>query len=499
VLEGHSVAHTASAPALSPVEGVSSSAQGAEPVVLKPELGLFSATAIVAGGMIGSGIFIVSAETARTVGTEPLLLLVWAFAGLLTILGGLSYGKFAAYAPQAGGQYVFLKQSWGDLPGFLYGWAMFLVIQTGTLAAVAVAFAKFLGVLLPAVSSKSLLVLPLLNLGISSQQLVAVGALLALTAFNTTGVKNGALLQNLFTSLKVLALLIILGVGLTMGTQLLDPAHGVAAGWQWSLPAAEYAPLGGLASAFALAMVGPLFACDTWNYITFLGGEVKEPSKNLPRALAIGTGVVVVLYFLVNLGYVNLLPLSGIQHAAEDRVGTAALQQALGGFGVLMTTWMILISTFGCLNGLMLAGARLFYAMAGDGMALKWFGALHPTTRTPNASLWAQCLWASLLALSGSYGQLLDYIIFTALVFYILTMLGLIKLGRKMPEALHMTRWQDYALPIAYLVGVGYIGFYLLIGPGKWVTSLAGLGLTLSGLPVYFWWKSRRDASAAAA
>lgn len=461
---------------------------------LIPRLGWFSAACIVAGSMVGSGIFIVSSDIARTLGTGGLMMAIWVFAGLLTLLGAASYGKLAAYMPRAGGQYVFLREAWGEIPAFLYGWNLLTVIQTGFLAAVAVAFTKYLGVLAPAISSVPLIP----GLPVSAQSVLAVMVLFGLTVYNSTGIQNGAILQNIFTSLKVLALILLIGVGLAFGT------HLSTVDWSLTLPTAQAAK-GNLLTLFAFASVGALFSADAWNYVTFIGGEVKDASNNLPKALTLGTVTVVVLYLLANLAYLNLLGLPQIQGAPEDRVATVAMDAIFPGAGVMIMASIILISTFGCLNGMLLAGARVFYAMAKDGLLFRQFGEVHPETHSPNFCLWVQFVWASLLALSGTYGQLLDYIVFSTLVFYILTMAGLIRMGRKMPEAMRMTRKRDYALPIAYIAGASFIAFFLLFGDfytsdyatrfaqdlphTKFFTSVAGLLLTGLGLPVYLVWK----------
>jgi APA family basic amino acid/polyamine antiporter len=472
---------------------------------LMPTLGWFSATTIVAGSMVGSGIFIVSADIARTVGTAGLLMAIWLFAAVLTILGAMSYGKLAAYMPKAGGQYVFLKESWGELPAFLYGWSLLTVIQTGFLAAVAVAFTKFLGVLIPAVSDRPVLFLPL-HIGISPQQIFAVAVLFGLTIYNCTGIKNGAILQNVFTSLKVLALILLVVVGLAFGHHLWDGSID----WSLSLPPAQAAK-GDLITLFAFASVGALFSADAWNYVTFIGGEVKDPRKNLPKALVWGTVTVVTLYLIANLAYLNLLPLSAMQAAPQDRVATAAMNTMFPGAGVMLMALIILISTFGCLNGMLLSGARVFYAMAKDNLMFRQFGEVHPRTHSPNFSMWAQFLWAALLALSGTYGKLLDYIVFSTLIFYIVTMLGLLRLGKRIPEQVNMTSRKDALIPIAYIIGASFIAFFLLFGDfftpdyatrfahdfynTKFFTSIAGLGLTALGLPVYWIWKKTRPAA----
>jgi len=466
---------------------------------LKPTLGWFSAACIVAGSMVGSGIFIVSADITRTMGTGGLLLAIWVFAGLLTYLAATSYGKLAAYMPRAGGQYVFLKEAWGEIPAFLYGWSLLTVIQTGFLAAVAVAFTKFLGVIFPVISATPISAL----LPVSPQSLLAVLVLLGLTLYNCTGIKSGAILQNIFTTLKVLALALLIVIGFSMGHHLWDGSIN----WSLAMPA-EQASKGNWLTLFAFASVGALFSADAWNYVTFIGGEVKDPEKSLPRALSLGTITVIVLYLAANLAYLNLLSLPQIMTAPEDRVATAAMNVVFPGTGVLLMAAIILISTFGCLNGMLLAGARVFYAMAKDGLLFKQFAEVHPRTHSPNFSLWMQFIWASVLALSGKYGQLLDYIVFAALLFYILTMAGLIRLGRKIPHAVKMQSPIDYVIPLAYIVGAAFIAFYLLFGDWftpdyatrfaqdfyhtKFFTSVAGLGLTLLGLPVYWLWKKFR-------
>lgn len=471
-------------------------------VTLKPTLGWYSATAIVAGSMIGSGIFVVTPDVARHVGTAGLLVAIWVFTGIVTVLGASSYGKLAAHMPKAGGQYVFLRESWGELPAFLYGWATLTVIQTGFLAAVAVAFSKYMGILVPAINTNPMF--NLLGIDITSQKILSVALLTGLTIFNCTGIKNGAVLQNLFTTLKVIALLALIAIGLSMGDHLWNGTHD----WSLSLPA-NHDMVGSLVTLFAFGTVGALFSSDAWNYVTFIGGEIKEPRKNIPIALVYGPLLVVILYLLANLAYLNLLPMDAIQGAENDRVATVAIDTVFPGSGTLIMALIILVSTFGCLNGMLLAGARVFYAMAKDGLLFKEFGELHPVHRSPNFSMWAQYVWAALLALSGTYGKLLDYIVFTALVFYIVTMLGLFKLGKEDPKALQMEKTSDKIAPALYIVFASFIAFYLLFGDfftgdfqnkiaagqffeTKFFTSFAGLLLTASGWPVYLIWKKRQ-------
>ncbi len=466
---------------------------------LVPTLGWFSATAIVAGSMIGSGIFVVTPDIARQVGSAGLLMAVWTVSGILTVLGATSYSKLAAHMPKAGGQYVFLKESWGEIPAFLYGWVLLTVIQTGFLAAVAVAFSKYAGELWPVFNTVDI------GFGFSTEKLLAVLTLVGLTVFNCTGIKNGSLLQNVFTTLKVVALMALIIVGLGFGTQISSGTMN----WEMALPE-NHDVAGGLITLFAFASVGSLFSSDAWNYVTFIGGEIKNPRKNLPIALIAGAVTVVLLYALANLAYLNLLPMDQIQTATNDRVATAAMDTVFPGLGTQIMAIIILISTFGCLNGLMLAGARVFYAMAKDGLLFKQFAEVHPTTKSPNFSLWAQCLWASVLALSGTYSTLLSYIVFAALIFYIITMAGLLKMGKDDPVALQMTTWIDKAIPTVYILGATFIAFYLLFGDfltgsfsfgdgfteSKFFTSMAGIVLTIIGLPIYFYWKKKASTAA---
>ncbi|MBY0402672.1 MAG: amino acid permease, partial [Cyanobacteria bacterium] len=350
---------------------------------LSQSLGLFSATTIVAGSMIGSGIFIVSADISRQVGSPGMLLAIWLFTALLTVFAAFSYGKLAAHLPKAGGQYVFLKEAWGELPAFLYGWALFSVIQTGTVAAVAVAFGKFLGILIPEISSAVLIpITP--QFGISSQQILAVVLLLGLTAFNCTGVKNGAALQNLFTSLKVLALFSLIIVGGIAGSHLWSSSSSIGnlVPFEWSFSLPTPLDTSGALGLFAAATVGALFSSDAWNNVTFIGGEIKDPRRNLPKALLIGTLLVVSLYFLVNVSYLNVLSLDQIKNAPEDRVATAVMSQLLGSQGAVVMALVIMVSTFGCLNGMLLSGARVLYAMAQDRLLFPQFSQIHPTTHT---------------------------------------------------------------------------------------------------------------------
>ena len=484
-------------------------------------LGPTSATTLVMGSMIGSGIFIVSADIARLVDSPGLLIMAWVVTGFLTVTGALAYGELAAMMPTAGGQYVYLRESLGPLWGFLYGWTLFLVIQTGTIAAVGVAFGKFLGVFFPSISSTNWIVhlwkappihigpmvLGDMHVGLNTQNLVAILIIVLLTVVNVFGIKTGAAIQNIFTFAKTAALL-----GLVIAGALVfrNPA-AVAANFTdfWRL-GARHADIG-IASPFllvltlvAVAQVGSLFSADAWNNVTFTAGEVKNPRRNLPLSLALGTGIVIGLYVLANVAYLNVLPLHGdpqgasvlargIQYATEDRVGTAAMIAMFGAAGGALMAVAILISTFGCNNGLILAGARVYYAMARDGLFFRPVAHLHPKYRTPVNALVVQAVWTSILCLSGTYGQLLDYIIFAVLVFYILTIFGLFVLRRTRPYAERPYRAVGYPLlPAIYIVMAVFIDVVLLRYKPQY--TWPGLIIVLLGIPVYF--LSRRSGLA---
>jgi len=443
--------------------------------------------------MIGSGIFIVSADIARQVGSPGWLLMVWLITGLLTVAAALSYGELAAMMPRAGGQYVYLREAYGPMPGFLYGWTLFLVIQTGTIAAVAVAFAKFLGVLMPAISAERFIFnfgsLPVggltLELSLSTQQAVGIAVIVFLTATNLNGIKTGKIIQNVFTITKVGALigLILLGVFFSRTT---DAAVRSADFWTPLVNGQALSP-GALILLLGTAMVGSLFASDAWNNITFTAGEVINPRRNIPLSLALGTGLVTLLYILANVAYIYALPLAGIQQAAEDRVGTAAAQSVFGSEAGVIMAVAIMISTFGCENGLILAGARVYYTMARDGLFFKGVGRLSQRG-VPAAGLIFQGVWASLLTLSGTYSQLLDYIIFAALLFYVLTVIGIFILRRRRPEAERPYKAFGYPLvPALYVLLAVLIMVDLLIYKPRF--TWRGLLIVLAGLPVYYLWR----------
>jgi APA family basic amino acid/polyamine antiporter len=475
-------------------------------------MGLFSATAIVMGSMIGSGIFIVPAEMSRTLGSPALLIAAWLVTAAMTIIGALSYGELAAMMPKAGGQYVYLRESLGPIWGFLYGWTLFLVIQTGTIAAVGVAFGKFLGVFFPSVSAtRWIWHVGSGNVGLSTANLVAIAIIVLLTFTNTRGVKTGAAIQNVFTSAKVLALLGVVAVGVVLHA-LGHDAAGIAAnfgpGWhafwagssvgtQHPVEIGSFFGMGGgkaLVGVFtlvAIVQVGSLFSSDAWNNVTFTAGEIKNPKRNLPLSLVLGTGVVLLLYIACNFVYLMVLPMAAIQTAPQDRVATAVMQAAFGGVGSKLMAAAILVSTFGCVNGMLLAGARVYYAMSRDGLFFKSTGVLDGKTGVPVNSLWMQCAWACLLCLSGQYGNLLDYVIFAVLVFYVLTIAGLFVLRRTRPEAPRPYKAFGYpVLPALYIVMAVWICGVLLRYKPQY--TWPGLILVLLGVPVYLVWK-RRD------
>lgn len=452
------------------------------------ELSLLDATMLVVGSMIGSGIFIVSSDIARQMNSPGWLLLVWVASGVMTLLGALAYGELAAAMPKAGGQYVFLREGLGPLPGFLYGWTLFVVIQTGTIAAVAVAFSRFLGVFIPAVSPDVFLSLgrmPMpggeVELGLSPQRLVGIGVIALLTLVNVRGVREAKWVQNTFTFAKTAALIGLVLLGLTLGRQ----ADALSLNFSDMFAGA---PVGtALLLAFSAAMVGSLFSSDAWNNVTFAAAEVRSPEKNLPRALAMGTGLVTVLYLLANLAYLSVLTLPEIQNAPQDRVGTLAMQHMFGGVGQYLMAAAILVSTFGCINGLILAGARVFYAMARDRLFFAPAGRLS-AHGVPAWALVAQGVWTAFLTLTGTYGQLLDYVIFAALIFYALTMIALFRLRRTQPDLPRPYRAIGYpVLPGIYLVAAAGVAITLLFA--KPVYTFSGLALVLLGIPVYYLWR----------
>ncbi len=473
-------------------------------------LGLYDSTMVVVGSMIGSGIFIVSADMARLVGSPGWLLLAWVVTGLLTVLAALSYGELAAMMPRAGGQYVYLREAFSPLWGFLYGWTLFLVIQTGTIAAVAVAFARFLGILWPAISESSYLVAPIhltpgYAVSLSTAQLVGLLLIALLTWTNTRGLQYGKVVQNVFTTAKTGALAALIVVGIALGWN----ADAVAAnfGDLWTprghveiVPGLTAATAFGLFVAVCVSQTGSLFSSDAWNNITFTAGEVQDPRRTIPLSLALGTAIVIALYLLANVAYLVTLPLSAIQTAPSDRVGTATLEAVLPGLGATLMAVGIMISTFGCNNGLILAGARAYYAMARDGLFFAGAGRLNDA-KVPAWGLLLQGLWAGALVLPRTYnpatrvygnlyGNLLDYVISAALIFYILTIAGIFRLRVTRPDAPRPYKAFGYPLvPALYIVGAAAILFVLFAY--RPATTWPGLVIVLLGLPVYFAWSKR--------
>ena len=495
---------------------------------LVQSLGLFSATALVIGSMIGSGIFIVEADIARGTDSPALYLGAWVVTAVLTMIGALSYGELAAMMPRAGGQYVYLRESLGPLWGFLYGWTLFLVIQTGTIAAVCVAFGKFLGGFYPTVSTTHWLlhiahvpalrvgpmVLGNMEIGVNTANLTGIAVVFFLAIVNIFGVKLGAIIQDVFTSAKALSLAGLILLAFTVGRNATAWEANFGPGWSqfwknagWSSLHPVEVGIGGpmvlvnLAVILAVVQVGSLFSADSWNNVTFTAGEIKNPKRNIPLSLVLGTGFVLTVYFLASLGYILVLPLHGdpngatvlargVQYAAEDRVGTAALEQIFHSGGAWLMAGAILVSTFGCANGLTLAGARVYYAMSRDGLFFKSVGKLHPRFKTPVAGLLVQATWATLLCLSGSYSQLLDYIIFAVLVFYILTIGGLFVLRFKRPDAPRPYKALGYpVLPGLYILLASWICIVLLRYKPQY--TWPGLVLVLLGIPVYLFWSLR--------
>ena len=469
---------------------------------------LFDAIMLVTGSMIGSGIFIVSADIARQVGSAGWLLVVWLLTGFITMAGAISYGELASMFPKVGGQYVYLREAFGRLTAFLYGWTLFLVIQTGVIAAVAVAFAKFTGVLLPYFSVKNILFSTTMgtwNFTFSSVQLLAIILIIGITALNAQGVRTGKLIQNVLGSTKLiaLALLILFGVALGINHEAIQANfHDIWAATSYPAPDAVRAaplPISGsaLLIAIGMAMSGSLFSSDSWNNIGFAGEEIQNPERTLVRSMAIGTAIVTVLYILINVVYLLVLPLHGspeaatvagrgIQYATDDRVATAVAESVLGQPGAYVMAVLIMLSTFGANNGIILSGARAYFAMAKDGLFFPGLARLNGAG-VPSRALWAQCLWASLLCLSGKYGDLLNYVMFAVILFYVVTIIGIFVLRRTRPNAPRPYRaWGYPVLPGLYVLLASIFCIILLIAPGTAEFSRRGLGLVALGLPVYF-------------
>ncbi len=477
----------------------------------KRELTLFDSTMIVIGSMIGSGIFIVSADISRTVGSSGLLLLVWLVTGIITIVGAISYSELASLLPHAGGQYVYLRESYNPLIGFLYGWTLFLVIHTGTIAAVAVAFAKFTALLIPWFSSKNIL-FNLFGLNVHAGQLLAIASILILTYINIRGLREAKIVQDIFTVAKTAALLGLILLGIFVGSNAQAISANFSNMWHgtWTHVAdgkvISIESLSGFAiiAAIGVSMVGSLFSSVAWENITFASGEIKNPERNVPLSLLFGTSIVIILYFLANVSYLLVLPLVGspdgkdvmslgIQFASEDRVGTAAANLIFGEPAAIIMAVLIMISTFGCNNGLILAGPRVFYAMAKDKLFFSATGKLNSKSVPANALI-LQGIWASILCLSGSYSQLLDYVVFSVLIFYMLTIGGIFILRKKMPDAVRTHKAIGYpVLPVLYILLAASIALILLFYKPDY--TWPGLIIVLLGIPVYYIWRGAERKS----
>ncbi|MDZ4756664.1 MAG: amino acid permease [Bacteroidota bacterium] len=468
----------------------------------KKEITLFDATMLVAGTMIGSGIFVVSADIARTVGSSGWLMLCWVLTGVITMAGALCYGELASMFPKAGGQYVYLKESLGKPIAFLYGWTLFSVIQTGTIAAVGVIFARYTAVIFPWFSEKHIL-FEVMGLAISAAQILSIGIIVLLTFLNSQGVRNGKWIQNIFgvTKIGALVLLIILGILLAANWETLS--HNFQNAWD----AKSYKVIdgkeiitnpSGLALLFVIgsAMVGSLFSSDAWNNVTFAGDEIVNPQRNIPKALLLGTGMVTLVYILTNMMYLSVLPIHGIPTAAasaaehgiayatDDRVAMGVSEMMPGGFWAIAIAILIMVSTFGCVNGCILSGSRVYYSMAADGLFFGFLNKLNSKS-VPARALWMQAIWASALCLSGNYGNLLDYIMFAVILFYILTIIGLFVLRVKRPEINRPYKVVLYPfLPILYILLAGTFLVCLLVAKPEY--ALIGLYIVLAGIPVYF-------------
>ena len=474
----------------------------------KRSLGLIDATSLVAGSMIGSGIFIVTSIMMRDIGSAGWLIFLWLLTGLITVFAALSYGELAGMMPGAGGQYVYIQRAYGKMASFLYGWTVFAVIQTGVIAAVAVAFSKYAGVFFPGLNTV------VLEIGSSFKmtygQLLAIGSIIALTKLNAGGVENGKWLQLIFTGAKLLALfsLIILGIGIGLNSDTFSEnfqdmwvAKKTIVNDDNSITTVSLTGFA-LLGALGATIINSLFSSDAWNNVTFIAGEIKNPQKNIPRSLFLGTLLVTIIYILANLAYLALLPINGspeatnaagqgIMFAFDDRLGSSAASMIIGSAGVFLMAGLIMISTFGCNNGLILAGSRLFYAMSKDGLFFKKAGNLNKNS-VPGVALWIQCIWASVLCLSGKYGDLLVYSTFASLLFYILTIGGLFILRRKEPDADRPYKAFGYPyIPILYILLTLAICVDLLIYDS--INAGMGLLIVLFGIPIYYFTNRKTD------
>ncbi len=463
---------------------------------MKRELGLLDGTMLVVGSMIGSGIFIVSADIARQVGPVGWLLLIWLVSGLMTMIAAISYGELSAMFPKAGGQYVYLKEAYNKLIAFLYGWSFFAVIQTGTIAAVGVAFSKFAAYLYEPFSDQNIL----WEAGffkLNAAQLVSIATIILLTYINSRGVKNSKSLQTFLTIIKIASLLglVVFGLSLAAKAEIWDTNWMNA--WEpknFNSESESWLPINGtaLVTAISAAMVGSLFSSDAWNGVTFIAGEIKKPERNVGLSLFLGTMIVTVIYILANIMYVAVVPFEEIAFAKSDRVAVVTANYIFGNVGTLIIAIMIMISTFACNNGLIMAGARVYYTMAKDGLFFKKAATLNEAS-VPAWALWAQCIWASALCLTGEYGALLDFVMIIVIIFYILTILGIFILRKKKPELERPYKAFGYPfLPLIYIVLATALCVVLLVT--RMETCGWGVLIMLSGIPVYYFTKKEVKA-----
>jgi len=449
---------------------------------LKRTLTLKDAVSVVAGSMIGCGIFIVSADIARQVNSAWLLMLIWLTAGFTTICGALCYGELSSTIPDEGGQYIYLKKIFSEKLAFVYGWTLFLVIQTGTLAAVDIAFAKFVGIVAPFVSSTNYL-FSFGNYHFSTQQLFAMLTVTLITFINSRGIKHGVFTQNLFTVTKVFSMIAIISCALFFGLNFDVISQNFS-------PAANVFPLDfSTIKVLGVAVVGALFASITWNNVTFISSEIKEPAKNIPRALMIGTGLVITLYLFINMIYLGVMPLDLIKNAPEDIVAAELINQIFGAAGMIAISAIVAVSAFGCANGMILTGSRVYYKMAKDRLFFRSLAVINRKTRVPVNSLWLQCGWVCLLILWGNYSQLLDYVIYASLIFYIITIFGIFRM-RKMYADVKADYRVNTAIPVLFLIISSFIIISLTLY--KPLYTVPGLLITLLGLPVYHYWSKNR-------
>ena len=462
---------------------------------LKRELGLLDGTMLVVGSMIGSGIFIVSAGMTKNVGSVGWLILIWVLSGIMTMIAAVSYGELSAMFPKAGGQYVYLKEAYNKLIAFLYGWSFFAVIQTGTIAAVGVAFAKFTAYLYPAAGPDNILY-TIGSFNFNAAQLVSIATVVLLTYINSRGVKNGKHIQTIFTIAKIASLfgLIIFGLTLAFNAEVWNINWSDAStARQWDADTQSWTTIGGavLVSAIAASMVGSLFSSDAWNSVTFISGEIKNPARNVGLSLFYGTLIVTIIYIAANIMYIAVLPVDGIAFADQERVAIAAAQPIFGSTGTYIIAIMIMISTFGCNNGLIMSGARVYYTMAKDGLFFKKAGELNSAS-VPGWGLWIQCIWTSVLCLSGQYGDLLDYVMIIVVIFYILTIYGIFILRKKRPDATRPYRAFGYpVLPIIYFVLA--TAFCIMLLKDRPSTCGWGVVIMLAGIPVYYLTKPKKE------